>query len=209
MKKVIFILVMVVALGLISCKETLSNKSEDTTCYNKKDTVSDMLKNTISPKEKGIQLMGDSLISDGNFIDKINTTCVSGGDLEISDSYKMKCEFFKIKFIYENLNGINNEVIQNFKNINYSIKQSKETSDADDFVIKNLILKKEGVLTDSIRMYSYENYIEALAQKNEYFYIKDNNLWILKFNIDEDGVNVVDWHRFTVNDGGKIILEEN
>ncbi|OBQ57325.1 hypothetical protein JJL45_00340 [Tamlana sp. s12] len=209
MKNSLFILVIVAITGVVALIVPYSNKLENTTLSFNSQTIPSTLKNTISSKKKKTLLVGDSLISDRNFINQINATCISNGDLEISDTYKSKCNFFKIKFIYENLNSIDDKEIQNFNNISYHIRQSKETSDADNFIIKNLILKKGDVFTDSIRIYSYENYIEALVQKNKYFYLEGNYLWILKFNIDEAGVNVVDWSSYIVNDSGKIILEEN
>lgn len=180
-----------------SCKKTDKNKIEVV-------SINNSLKKTIEKNIKDTLLIGDYLISQKAIVENINTTCVAEEGLAISDSYKKKCTYYQIKFPYESLNSIENKIIQNFKGINYSIKKSKETSNADDYVIKNLIIKKEGVLTDSIRIYSYENYIEALVQKKEYYYLDNDNLWILKFDIDEDGVKVVNWVSYTINNKGKI-----
>lgn len=206
MKKYSFILVATFIFSVISCKKTINNKLENIINVNEKDAIADVLKKTVKSSNKDTLLIGDYLISKKNFVDKINTTCVSEEELAISDSYKKKCVYYKIKFLYEDINYIDENTIQSFNGISYSLKKSNESSDADDFAIKNLIIKKDDVLTDSIRIYSYESYIEALAQKNEYYYLKDNHLWILKFNIDEDGIKVVNWKNYKINDDGKIVL---
>ncbi len=195
--KIFFFPFIVILCSIQSCKQIDENKL-------KVATTNSSLKKTIEKDIRDTLLIGDYLISRKKIVKNINTTCISEGGLAISDSYKKKCSYYKIKFPYESLNSVENKVIQNFKGINYSIKKSKETSEADDYAIKNLIIKKEGILTDSIRIYSYENYIEALVQKKEYYYLDENNLWILKFNIDEDGIKVVNWNKYSVNDNGKI-----
>ncbi len=193
-------------ISIQSCKKIDENKLKVTTVNY--DTIKSNLKKTTYNNTKDTFLIGDYLISQKKIIKNINSTCVSENSLAISNSYKKKCTYYKIKFPYEELNTIDNKVIQSFNGINFSIKKSKETSDADDFAIKNLIIQKEGISTDSIRIYSYENYIEALVQKKEYYYLDNNHLWILKLNIDEEGIKVVNWNYYTINNNGKIVLEK-
>ncbi|OEK08561.1 hypothetical protein A8C32_03680 [Flavivirga aquatica] len=190
-------ILLIMFMSVLSCKNTSHNAR----------------KNFIENTQSSVLLTGDSLISDKHFIEKIDSTClITNGyygrtDAEIKN-YKKKCAYYEIKFSYEELNPIENKVIQNFGDIDYIINSSSKASDADDFTIKNLILKKNNVITDSIRVYSYENYIEALAQKNEYFYLKDNYLWVLKFNEDEDGINVENWSKYKIDNMGKIVSLE-
>ncbi len=201
MKKYFFTLI-IILFSIQSCKRIDKNKL-------KIATTNGNLKKTIENDKRDTLLIGDYLISQKKIVKNINATCITEAGLAISDSYKKRCTYYKIKFPYESLNSVENKVIQNFKGINYSIKKSKETSDADDYVIKNLIIQKEGILTDSIRIYSYESYIEALVQKKEYYYLHNNNLWILKFNIDEDGIKVVNWDSYTINNKGKIAADNS
>lgn len=188
------LLTTILVLNIIACKNGTSRESKAL---------------NIEFHEEDILFMGDSLISNEKFIKNIDLTCViSEGGLKITESYKKKCVFYKLNFPYEELNGLDNKIVQNYNGIDYIIKKSNTMSDADDFVIQNLIIKKENIITDSIRVYSYENYIEALVQKNEYYYLSNNNLWILKFNEDEDGVSVVSWDKYEVNNLGRLISLE-
>lgn len=154
--------------------------------------------------EKDMLFVGDSLVSNTNFIKKIKPTCASS-TLEITESYKKQCVFYKITFPYEELNDIDSKVIQNFRGINYIIENLDTISNADDFVFKRLIIKKENVITDSIMIYGYENYIEALVQRTYYYYLENNYLWRLKFDIEEEGISIVSWNKYEINEKGKII----
>ncbi len=186
---------LIVFICVLSCKNT-TNKTKMKPLFNKQNNV---------------LLTGDSLISNKNFINKIDSSCIKttgyyGRTEEEANDYKNKCVYYRIDFSYEELNSIDDEFIQRVGDVDCIIRNSNDISDSDDFIIKNLILKKNNIETDSIRIYSYENYIEALAQKNDYYYLKNNRLWILKFNEDEDGIRIVDWKQYFINYEGKIIL---
>ena len=180
-------------------------------CKNKSHNESRALKNNVQKKD--ILLLGDSLIANEGFVKKINKTCaISNGyygrtEADIDD-YKSKCVFYNIKFQYEKLKKVDNKIIKNFKGINYIIRNSNVASNADDYIFKDLILKKNNIITDSIKIYSYEGYIEALVVISEYYYIKDNHLWVLNFYEDEEGIHVESWSKYEINDLGRIVSLE-
>ncbi|MFL0104838.1 hypothetical protein, partial [Tenacibaculum maritimum] len=54
---------------------------------------------------------------------------------------------------------------------------------------------------DSLIVFSYENYIEALVNKSTYFYIKNNDIYIYEFNEDEEGIHSNNWKEYRIEKG--------
>ncbi|MFL0066881.1 hypothetical protein V2595_14750, partial [Tenacibaculum maritimum] len=78
---------------------------------------------------------------------------------------------------------------------------ANKKSDSDDYKFVNLYSTKNNQKQDSLIVFSYENYIEALVNKSTYFYIKNNDIYIYEFNEDEEGIHSNNWKEYRIENG--------
>nr|WP_294926585.1 hypothetical protein [uncultured Flavobacterium sp.] len=148
---------------------------------------------------------GDSLISNYEFVNQLkNNTDIKSQRINLS----------KIKFEYEKFNkwdlNINEEF--NVENINLKFKKNKEQKpDTDIYTHISLYTYKNNKKIDELIVFKEENYSEALVAINEYFYLDSTlNLWTLEISEDEEGIKVISWNQYKIdNKSGKINLSNN
>ncbi|MCG7501352.1 hypothetical protein MHM83_05675 [Tenacibaculum sp. Mcav3-52] len=179
---------------ILACKKIVPEKS------NQKE------ENSIVLISKDFQ-EGDSLISNLKFIKSIEDSCIrTEGVLEDNreqrEDFNSRCRFYKITHDYSVLKGVE-EKEQFFKRnkIIYSLDLANKKSDADDYKFVSLCSEKDGENIDSLIVYSYENYIEALVTKGAYFYVKNDRVFVYKFNEDEEGIHSDEWNEYRINKG--------
>ncbi|CAA0223572.1 hypothetical protein [Tenacibaculum maritimum] len=151
--------------------------------------------------------LGDSLISNISFIKTIDKSCRRPSGI-LSDSKKereefnQKCNFYKINYEYDFFRGLE-EKKELFNNnyIDYYLALANKKSDSDDYKFVNLYSTKNNQKQDSLIVFSYENYIEALVNKSTYFYIKNNDIYIYEFNEDEEGIHSNNWKEYRIEKG--------
>lgn len=147
---------------------------------------------------------GDKLISNLDFIKSINNTCkrvrgvIDDNDIQRKD-FNNRCKFYKISYNYNVFRGFEGQK-QLFRknNIRYSLGVANKNSDSDDYKFINLYSIKNGKKMDSLTIYSYQNYIEALVTKGTYFYIKNDKVFIYEFNEDEKGIHNNKWSEYKI-----------
>ena len=187
MKKIILFLIFVI---VISCK--------------KDNTITEQeVKNSETNKtESSYTSIGDSLISQSNFVKEIT----NNNDIKVQ-----RINLSKIKYNYEKFSSwnYNDKEEKNIGNINLKFQKANiQKSDADIFVYVNLSIYKDNKKTDSLTVFKEENYAEALVAINQYYYIDKNlNLWTLEISEEEDGIKVIHWNQYKIDiQTGKIKL---
>ncbi len=157
---------------------------------------------------------GDSLISSLDFIKTIDISCkrVSG---VISDSKKQrndfnkKCNFYKIKYDYDILRGLESKkTLFDNNNTSYYMALADTKSDADDYKFIKLYSSRNNKKLDSLTIFSYENYIEALVNKGTYFYIKNDKIYTYNYVEDEEGIHSKNWKVHEIKNGQFQLLKE-
>lgn len=150
---------------------------------------------------------GDVLLSKIYFIKSIDKSCarVSGiisDNKEQRNQFKNNCNFFKLKYNYDEYRGLEKrEKLYSMDNVNYYLDLNSQQSDSDDYKFVSLYSFYDGKKIDSIIVYSYENYIEALVEKGRYFYIHDKQIYVYEFNEDEEGIHSDRWSKFSIVNG--------
>lgn len=161
------------------------------------------------------QWNGDKLISDLDFVNQINTSCLltssyfNRSEEEIKQD-DLKCILSKINFDYSKLDSLKGKKI--IGNLNHNLKiyiektTPKNFENADIYNQVTLFVKKDEIIMDSIVIYESINYIEALTVKQLYYYIDNNKIFLLNLSEDESGSSVKYWSEYYVNESGKIKL---
>lgn len=187
-------------LSIFSCKKSQENTK----------TIS---KEIVLKKE----WQGDLLISDFNFVNSIDKTCKLNSaffgriDEQIKDD-NLKCALSKIKFDYEKLNSIKTKF--SIGNINATtelfIKATKPSNleNADIYNQATLYIELNKKNTDSIVIYHFINFSEALTVKERNYYIDRDYIYLLDIVEDESGTNVEKWTENKIDKSGKIILDK-
>lgn len=148
---------------------------------------------------------GDSLVSQSSFVSQIQKS---------SDVQFQRNSISKITFDYDKFKNWDfktleektiGEITLKFEKVN------KQNSDADIYTHIKLSIYNKNKNTDNLIVYKQENYSEALASINQYFYIDSSlNLWLLRINEDEDGIKVMFWNQHKIDkESGKIIQIKN
>lgn len=194
------IIILLFFLSFFSCKkgqESISNK------VNSNETTIDKNWN------------GDTLISDINFINSINSSCklntafFDRSEKQIKKDNE-KCALSKIKFNYEKLDSLKNKVIVGKLNSEIELfinkSQSKNSENADLSYQTTLYVEKNKIILDSIVIYQSFNYSEALTVKTKYYYLNKDNIYLLDFAEDESGSSADKWEHYKINSKGKISL---
>lgn len=190
-----------ILLVLLSCKSALKDKNNDT-------------QKKYAAKSINFEL-GDSLISNINFIKTIDKSCKRASGV-LSDSKKereefgQKCNFYKINYEYDLFRGLENkkELFEN-NDINYYIALANKKSDSDDYKFIKLYSLENDRKLDSLIIFSYENYIDALVNKGTYFYIKTNKVYTYNFNEDEEGIHSDNWSEYEIKNGRFNLLKKS
>lgn len=164
------------------------------------------------------QWNGDKLISDLDFVNQINISCLltssyfNRSEEEIKQD-NLKCVLSKINFDYSKLDSLKGKKI--IGNLNNSLElyiektTPKNLENADIYNQVTLFVKKGEIIMDSMIIYESINYIEALTVKQLYYYIDNNKIFLLNLSEDESGSSVKDWSECYVNESGKIKLVKN
>ncbi len=152
--------------------------------------------------------LGDEVLADLEFIKSINTTCgravgVIGNDDKQREEFEKNCNFYKIKYNYYELRGLEKSQKVFEQNNNYSLvlNVTKRMTDSDDFKFIGLYTIDKNKKIDSLVVFSYENYIEALVEKGRIFYIKNNNVFLYDFNEDDKGIHSEKWRKYEIKAG--------
>lgn len=196
MKNLIIILCL---LSIFSCKKAQENFNLNTNA--KKITLNK-------------EWQGDSLISDLNFINTIDSTCkLNDGFFERSDKQikddNLKCALSKIKFDYEKLSSLKS--ITSLGSINSTttlfIKTTKPNNTENAYIYHQATLYVEinKKITDSIIIYHSINFSEALIVRERNYYVDKDNIYVLDIVEDESGTSVEKWSQSKINSSGKII----
>lgn len=180
-------------LCIFSCKKTIPNYHEQE--IKKSSTVN-------------IDWRGDKLISDFNYIKRIDSSC------KISTSFfnrslkqikqdSINCVLSKIKFDYSKLLSLKKAISigKLDDNVELIIKNSP-FNNGDNLDLNNfsfLYLKKNGKLLDSIKIFQSINYSEALVVKTRYYYVDNDNVYLLDFVDDESGSTVNQWNKYKID----------
>jgi hypothetical protein len=152
-----------------------------------------------------VSSIGDSLISQFDFVNKINTSI---------DKKEQRINLSGIKYDYDKFTSWNSDSIEEKKIGKITLKFQKiniKKNDADIFVHVNISTLVNNVKSDTLTVYKQENYAEALVAINEYYFVNsDLNLWTLETNEDEDGIKIISWNQYKINsETGKIVLFKN
>ncbi len=188
-------------------------------CKNKKNSLNATIKNDLNknPTSKQIinekkYIIGDSLISKLSFLKLINKSCVRNNGA-ISDTkddrkkIKNNCDFFKIKYDYSPYRTLVKDTALFKKNdITYLLGKSRNRSESDDYNIINLYIEKNKTKIDSIVIFSYENFVEALVEKGNYFYFNNESIYVYNFFEDEEGIHSKKWTKYKIEES-KIIKQ--
>ena len=191
MKKVILFLIAVL---LISCK----NEG--------KQVVGKQIKPNQNNNELVVISLGDSLISQSDFVNKINSNI---------NAKEKRATLSKIKYDFSKYTSWSDITTEEKQLGDVTLKFQKESvvkNQADIFVHVALAIYKNNKQTDKLTVYKQENYAEALVAVSQYFYIDANlNLWTLGIEEDEEGIYVKSWNQYKIeNETGKInLIKEN
>jgi hypothetical protein len=175
----------------------------------KKENNSNLVKEGINTNNANnkiiVSSIGNSLISQFDFVNKINTSI---------DKKEQRINLSGIKYDYDKFTSWNNDSIEEKKIGKITLKFQKiniKKNDADIFVHVSISTLVNNVKSDTLTVYKQENYAEALVAINEYYFVNsDLNLWTLETNEDEDGVKIISWNQYKINsETGKIVLFKN
>ena len=175
----------------------------------KKENNSNLVKDGINTNNANnkiiVSSIGDSLISQFDFVNKINTSI---------DIKEQRIDLSGIKYDYDKFTSWNNDSIEEKKIGKITLKFQKvniKKNNADIFVHISVSTLVNNVKSDTLTVYKQENYAEALVAINEYYFVNsDLNLWTLETNEDEDGVKIISWNQYKINsETGKIVLFKN
>lgn len=157
---------------------------------------------------------GDSLISNRDFINSINSSCKIRGTFfnrsanEIKDD-DSKCALSKISFEYDKLDTVEKVFIGKNNKINLLFKKtlSKKINNSDPYHEVTLFSVKDNLPVDSIVIYRTANFSDALITDTRYFYIKKEKIYLLDITVDEAGTRIESWQSYDINkNSGKINL---
>lgn len=188
MKKIILFLIISI---LSSCKKE-----------SKKPLIKEVNKDEIVTKNASFSSsIGDSLISQSDFVNEI----ANNSDIKLQRSNLSKIKYDYDKFISWDYNTIEEKQIGN---ISFKIQKENKKNDADIFAHITLSTYKNDQKIDILTIYKQENYAEALVAITQYFFIDSNlNLWTLEIDEGENGIKVVSWNQYKIeNETGKIVL---
>jgi hypothetical protein len=164
----------------------------------KKENNSNLVKEGINTNNANTKIIessiGDSLISQFDFVNKINTSI---------DKKEQRIYLSKIKYDFDKYTSWNYNSIEEKQVGKITLKFQKvniKKNDADIFVHVNIYTLVDNVKSDTLTVYKQENYAEALVAINEYYFVNsDFNLWTLETNEDEDGVKIISWNQYKRN----------
>ena len=163
--------------------------------------------------------IGDSIISNLDFINNINNSCKINGSFfnrsknEIEDD-SANCVLSKIKFDYSSLEDISQKSLSIGKNIFIDLVVEKtipkNINNADSYFELTLFSIKNGQRQDSIIIYKTVNFSEALVADTRYFHINNNKIFLLDITEDETGTKVESWKSYEIDKkSGKVTLLKN
>lgn len=189
MKKIILFLAITI---LISCKKEAEK------------SIIDKAQN-IEVKRNDFISYGDSLVSQSSFVSQIQKSI----DVKFQRNSLSKITFDYDKFKNWDLKTVEEKTIGTI--IFKFEKENKQNSDADIYTHIKLCVYNKNKNIDNLTVYKQENYSEALASINQYFYIDSSlNLWTLGINEDEDGIKVIFWNQYKIDkESGKISVIKN
>lgn len=158
---------------------------------------------------------GDSIISNLNFINTINSSCkLNGTYFERSEKQVVKdyakCALSKIMFDYSKLDSIKSDVLIG-KQASFAIFIKKtiplNKGEADLYSQTTLYVKNEKSVSDSLIIHQSLNFSEALTVLTRYYYIDHDKIYLLDIAEDESGSSVKKWEEYRINfKTGKIKL---
>ena len=162
--------------------------------------------NNVTLKDENFE-EGDKLISNIEFIKTIDETCkrthgVIQDNKKQRDAFNDQCQFYNIKYNYEVYRVLEKQKqLYQKDDINYYFDLAIKNSESDDYKFVNLYASKNGRKIDSLEVYNYENFIEALVEKGKYFYIKDEKIFTYMFYEDEDGIHNSKLNEYEIKKG--------
>ncbi|MEO8234266.1 MAG: hypothetical protein ABI549_02525 [Flavobacterium sp.] len=168
--------------------------------------VNSQIDGNIESKEVASVSLGDSLISQSDFVNKINSNI---------DFKEKRATISKIKYDFNKYTSWTDNTTEEKQLEDIGLKFKKESqikNDADIYINIGLIVSKNNKQTDKLTVYKQENYAEALVAVSQYFYVDGNlNLWTLGIEEDEEGIYVKSWNQYKIEkETGKIkLVKEN
>ncbi|MEP6803043.1 MAG: hypothetical protein ABI892_00865 [Flavobacterium sp.] len=197
------IIILVVSLILFSCKDSKLKESKNTNDF----IISNLW-------------IGDSIISNLDFINDINNSCKINGSFFNRSKNEIEhdnanCVLSKIKFDYSSLEGLFQKSLSIGKNsfIDLVVEKTipKNINNGDSYFELTLFSIKNGQRQDSIIIYKTVNFSDALVADTKYFHINNNNkIFLLDITEDETGAKVESWQSYKIDKkSGKVTLLKN
>lgn len=160
---------------------------------------------------------GDPLIADLDFVKSIDPSCkIEGSYYESSDEQmeedNARCVLNKIKYDYYLFQELKARVLVDSLEggiklyINTTLPTAKEKQYAEVYHQATLYVEKEGKVVDSMVLYEYVNYMEAMVVSLRYHYLDGNKLYLLDYEDSENGSEVDQWQEYIINNTGTITL---
>ncbi len=148
-------------------------------------------------------LNGDKLISDSNFVFKINSTCILNSDSCIIDN--LKVDYLSLFKSLKKQKSIDLK-----KYCDLEIKLFKHSNNLEEFqfyVLLNTYIN--GKKVDSVVCYSYSNFPEnSVANELLYYLDEDYCLWLIALTYEESSVTMESWRKIKIDKKTGILNEE-